>query len=121
MINSFISACDRIPSELSYFSGSITKLNLAENSLSGTIPISLGDLSKLVELNLSSNALSGPIPESFRNLEMIGEFGIHYLHKYFLSLLFLITLIFLARQLTFVPEQKFDRFFSGNVPCKHDH
>mmetsp|Transcript_6673 Transcript_6673/g.8720 ORF Transcript_6673/g.8720 Transcript_6673/m.8720 type:complete len:121 (-) Transcript_6673:972-1334(-) len=71
MINSFISACDRIPSELSYFSGSITKLNLAENSLSGTIPICLGDLSKLVELNLSSNVLSGPIPESFRNLEMI--------------------------------------------------
>jgi len=83
IINSCTFACNRIPSELSYFSESITKLDLAENSISGTIPVCLGDLSELKELDLSSNVLSGPIPESFRNLEMIGEYGIHHLHKYF--------------------------------------
>ena len=48
--------------------GRVTRLQLDENNLSGTIPPALGDLSDLTILWLSDNALSGPIPSELGNL-----------------------------------------------------
>lgn len=41
----------------------VTKLNLRDRNLNGTIPAALGRLSSLVVLNLHSNMLSGSIPD----------------------------------------------------------
>ncbi|KAK3421478.1 hypothetical protein EUGRSUZ_G02120 [Eucalyptus grandis] len=49
-------------------------LSLSGNSMSGPIPVSLGELSSLRELDLSGNKLSGHIPDqfgSFRDLEYL--------------------------------------------------
>ena len=43
-------------------SGSVTQINLYDNSLSGSIPSELGNLADLTTLNLSNNSLSGVIP-----------------------------------------------------------
>ncbi|KAJ0241848.1 LRR receptor-like serine/threonine-protein kinase [Hirschfeldia incana] len=43
-------------------------LNLSRNGLTGLVPRSLGDLSSLSEIDLSSNSLTGPLPESFTSL-----------------------------------------------------
>ena len=48
--------------------GRVTRLQLDGNSLSGTIPPALADLSNLTILWLSDNALSGPIPSELGNL-----------------------------------------------------
>ena len=44
--------------------GRVSKLNLAGNELTGTIPASLGGLTSLVELDLGRNMLTGTIPAS---------------------------------------------------------
>ena len=41
----------------------VTELDLASESLSGTIPASLGNLFELTELDLSNNSLTGSIPD----------------------------------------------------------
>eukprot|EP00735_Rhodelphis_limneticus_P015065 TRINITY_DN9215_c0_g1::TRINITY_DN9215_c0_g1_i1::g.13235::m.13235 TRINITY_DN9215_c0_g1::TRINITY_DN9215_c0_g1_i1::g.13235 ORF type:complete len:746 (+),score=59.66,sp/Q9SGP2/HSL1_ARATH/30.05/5e-44,sp/Q9SGP2/HSL1_ARATH/25.39/3e-13,sp/Q9SGP2/HSL1_ARATH/30.10/3e-12,sp/Q9SGP2/HSL1_ARATH/27.62/1e-10,LRR_1/PF00560.28/3.9e+02,LRR_1/PF00560.28/1.1,LRR_1/PF00560.28/44,LRR_1/PF00560.28/8.1,LRR_1/PF00560.28/0.012,LRR_1/PF00560.28/3.4,LRR_1/PF00560.28/25,LRR_1/PF00560.28/13,LRR_1/PF00560.28/0.0079,LRR_1/PF005 len=46
----------------------ITALNLANNSLSGTLPEELAWVTTLTSLNVSNNKLSGTIPPSFANL-----------------------------------------------------
>ncbi|PHT59927.1 hypothetical protein CQW23_02290 [Capsicum baccatum] len=43
---------------------------MAKNSLSGTIPVSLGSLPTLISLNLSENQLSGQILKSLSNLKL---------------------------------------------------
>ncbi len=48
--------------------GRVILLNLGGNALTGPIPESLGNLSKLRRLNLVGNALTGPIPESLGSL-----------------------------------------------------
>ena len=48
--------------------GRVTALNLADNRLSGGVPIQLGDLTSLRRLNLSHNLLSGAIPSQMGNL-----------------------------------------------------
>ncbi|XP_031257544.1 receptor-like protein kinase BRI1-like 3 [Pistacia vera] len=52
--------------------GSMIYLDLSYNSLTGTIPESLGSLSYLQVLNLGHNNLTGNIPDSFGDLKAIG-------------------------------------------------
>ena len=49
-------------------SNRVTALNLANKSLDGSIPSSLGQLTELTTLDLSSNGLTGPIPSQLGNL-----------------------------------------------------
>jgi Leucine-rich repeat (LRR) protein len=42
-----------------------------ENNLTGAIPTSLGNLTRLQELKLQKNGLSGSIPSSFGNLKTV--------------------------------------------------
>ena len=46
----------------------VTKVLLSDESLDGTIPSELGDLSELTHLNLSSNSLTGKIPKELGGL-----------------------------------------------------
>ena len=48
--------------------GRVTRLSLYDKELSGSIPSSLGQLTKLEYLNLSENDLSGSIPSSLGQL-----------------------------------------------------
>lgn len=41
----------------------LTKLSLAQNHLTGSIPVGLGQLEHLQELNLAHNKLTGQIPK----------------------------------------------------------
>ena len=51
--------------------GRVTELNLENNSLDGSLPYVLGDLSELKKLYLGGNrGLSGPLPRSFTNLDL---------------------------------------------------
>ena len=51
----------------------VTKLLLSNESLSGSIPAELGDLSELTHLNLSSNSLTGEIPRELGGLSNLQE------------------------------------------------
>jgi Leucine-rich repeat (LRR) protein len=56
--------------------GNLTQLKglyLYDNQLKGTIPAALGQLTRLHELNLGLNQLSGPIPDSFQQLTQLTE------------------------------------------------
>ena len=48
--------------------GRVTRLELADNGLAGTLPAALGDLSELEQLDLSDNDLSGALPSQLANL-----------------------------------------------------
>ncbi|KAK9664570.1 hypothetical protein RND81_14G052500 [Saponaria officinalis] len=62
----------KINSHLNFldFSG-LTFIDLSENSFSGPIPSSLGQLNKLQSVNLGSNQLSGPIPASLGRIKTL--------------------------------------------------
>ncbi|KAG2266524.1 hypothetical protein Bca52824_073603 [Brassica carinata] len=47
---------------------SLVSLNLSRNSLTGSVPSGLGELSSLSELDLSRNTLTGALPPSFGSL-----------------------------------------------------
>lgn len=51
--------------------GRVTELSLFDNQLTGSIPDSLSDLSKLRWLDLSGNALTGPLPEGLQHLSQL--------------------------------------------------
>lgn len=53
-------------------------LDLHKNSLNGTIPLTLGNLSKIQTLDLSENSLSGSIPSSLSNLTNLNHFNVSY-------------------------------------------
>ncbi|CAA7051491.1 unnamed protein product [Microthlaspi erraticum] len=48
---------------------SLKSLNLSRNSLTGLVPTSLGDLSNLHEIDLSKNTLTGTLPQSFSSFK----------------------------------------------------
>lgn len=47
----------------------MTGIDISSNSLTGSIPFTMGDLKELRALNLSNNLLTGPLPTSFGNLK----------------------------------------------------
>ena len=53
--------------------GRVTRLELADNGLTGTLPAALGDLSELEQLDLQDNALSGALPAALANLTNLEE------------------------------------------------
>ncbi len=57
--------------------GRVTRLRLATNSLTGSIPTELGSLASLEELSLSHNDLSGPIPPELGNLSSLAGLFLH--------------------------------------------
>ena len=48
--------------------GRVTRLDLDDNGLAGTLPAALGDLSELEQLDLQNNALSGALPAELADL-----------------------------------------------------
>ncbi|KAK7860840.1 receptor-like protein eix2 [Quercus suber] len=50
---------------------SLTNLDFSDNQFSGTLPQNLGQLKNLVELSFSQNSISGPIAVSFGNLSSL--------------------------------------------------
>ncbi|CAL5006881.1 unnamed protein product [Urochloa decumbens] len=60
--------------------GSMIFLDLSYNSLTGTIPASLGNMAYLKVLNLGHNDLTGAIPDAFTGLKMIGSLDLSHNH-----------------------------------------
>ncbi|MCE2441541.1 MAG: leucine-rich repeat domain-containing protein [Candidatus Latescibacteria bacterium] len=57
--------------------GRVDSLNLRNNSLSGSIPAELGDLTNLKYLALNNNSLSGSIPAELGDLTNLRELYLH--------------------------------------------
>ena len=55
----------------------VTKIEVAENNLTGTIPNEIGNLSQLTDLVLSVNNLSGSIPIEIGNLTLLENLYLH--------------------------------------------
>jgi len=70
----------RIPESLSTMLGHLSVLDFSSNSLSGTIPPWLGNMTELDTLNLSNNALTSTIPEEIRNLQDLTTLDLHSNH-----------------------------------------
>lgn len=69
---------DSIPTTLGNLSNLQVSLNLSLNQLRGTIPASLGSLTKLVSLDLSHNELSGEIPASLATMVSLLDWNFSY-------------------------------------------
>eukprot|EP00531_Pseudo-nitzschia_arenysensis_P009722 CAMPEP_0116149090 /NCGR_PEP_ID=MMETSP0329-20121206/18737_1 /TAXON_ID=697910 /ORGANISM="Pseudo-nitzschia arenysensis, Strain B593" /LENGTH=720 /DNA_ID=CAMNT_0003645331 /DNA_START=144 /DNA_END=2306 /DNA_ORIENTATION=- len=66
-----------LPHELSYFKDTLEELDLGGGSISGTIPSSFTELTKLKTLGLNDNCLSGTIPEGLSvELQLLERFNI---------------------------------------------
>jgi hypothetical protein len=66
-----------LPSSL----GTLTKLDglyVAQNSLSGTLPSALGGMSSLTALDVSSNSLSGTVPSTYLSLTNLVVLNVNY-------------------------------------------
>ena len=57
-------------------SGRVTRLNLSDNNLTGSIPAELGNLDNLTWLDLSDNNLTGLIPTELGDLDYIEALGL---------------------------------------------
>ncbi|KAL0001396.1 hypothetical protein SO802_015177 [Lithocarpus litseifolius] len=53
--------------------GSVTKIDLRDNELKGSIPPEIGNFSKLTRLDLSYNYVSGELPISLARLTQLKE------------------------------------------------
>lgn len=51
----------------------VTRINLGQNGLNGTIPVDMGSMSSLTSLKLHNNSLSGPIPSELGYLSNLTE------------------------------------------------
>jgi hypothetical protein len=51
-------------------------LDLSNNQLTGSIPGSVGDMSRLFKLYLATNRLAGSIPSSLPNLKQLQWYGV---------------------------------------------
>ncbi|CAA3031791.1 tyrosine-sulfated glycopeptide receptor 1 [Olea europaea subsp. europaea] len=56
----------------------IVSLDLSDNNFSGSIPDTISNLTDLEKLDLSSNHLSGQIPASLKNLHFLSSFNVAY-------------------------------------------
>ena len=57
--------------------GRVTRLDLSENQLSGTIPAEIGNLTSLTDLLLGRNQLSGMIPAEIGSLTSLQDLELH--------------------------------------------
>ncbi|XP_068304675.1 receptor-like protein EIX2 [Pyrus communis] len=57
-----------IPRDISEVMPSLTDLDISQNSLNGSIPLSMGNLSQLTTMVISNNLLSGEIPNFWDNI-----------------------------------------------------
>ncbi|GJP42155.1 hypothetical protein CLOM_g1759 [Closterium sp. NIES-68] len=57
--------------------GMITSMYLGLRNLKGSIPPTIGSLTKLAELDLSENMLSGPIPSTIVSLSTLSHLDLH--------------------------------------------
>ncbi|MEN8218853.1 MAG: Calx-beta domain-containing protein, partial [Pseudomonadota bacterium] len=64
-----------IPTEMGNLSN-LTRLDLGDNSLTGSIPTEMGNLTNLTELSLSDNSLTGSIPTEMGNLTNLTELSL---------------------------------------------
>ena len=72
---------DRLSGTLPVSFGNLTGLqylNIANNQLSGSLPSSLGNLVNLTELDIYSNLFSGSLPSSLGNLKKVQYFEIGF-------------------------------------------
>jgi LRR receptor-like serine/threonine-protein kinase FLS2 len=60
-----------LPSNIGIFLPNLQHLYLAQNTLSGTIPSSISNASRLTQLDLGNNSFSSLIPNSLSNLRLI--------------------------------------------------
>ncbi|XP_031100724.1 receptor-like protein EIX2 [Ipomoea triloba] len=60
----------------------LQNLNVSRNNLSGAIPKTIGNLSKIESLDLSRNELSGPIPPSLSSLNFLSHLNLSFNHLY---------------------------------------
>lgn len=56
--------------------GMVTKINLSNNGLTGSIPAAIGDLIYLEDINLSGNSISGGIPKGVKGLSYLKTFNV---------------------------------------------
>ncbi len=56
--------------------GRVTKLDLGQNGLTGSLPAALGDLTSLEVLHLYYNRLTGPIPEALSKLPALWDLNL---------------------------------------------
>ncbi|XP_016442236.2 uncharacterized protein LOC107767673 [Nicotiana tabacum] len=80
-----------LPSDLGHRMPSLVEFNCATNNLSGFIPASISNSSRLRKLDLSANSFTGPILKSLGNLEHLEFLNLQYNNFYSDS-----TLSFLA-------------------------
>ena len=64
-----------LPDELGVFKN-LVQLSLYSNSISGPIPVSVGNLSSLADLDFSNNQFNGTLPQNFGQLKNLASLGL---------------------------------------------
>ena len=97
----------------------VTKLNLSNNKLSGTIPPALGELSNLTTLSLHTNNFTGPLPPALGELSNLEKLYLNYNAALSgalpraLTRLNLTDLILGGTQLCILPDAEFQMWLQG--------
>ena len=69
----FYSLQGKIPSEIVLLGSDLNELLLNENSLTGTLPTEIGDLSGLARLEVDMNDLEGTIPSEYGSIANLSK------------------------------------------------